>query len=130
MANRINVASQAWPPNSLPGSLSADFSQAVTVDGDVVDTGAIFLLINNTDTVTWTVTVRATVLLQGLAVSNLVGTVAAGKVAVIGPIPQNLFGQPAGANASGGNDQYRAYVDYSATGGTIANLKRAAVKYR
>lgn len=129
MANRINVTSQAWPPNSVPGGLALDFSQAVTVDGDVIDAGKVMLVINNTDSVTWTVTVPATETVQGLPVQSLTVTVAAGKVEPIGPFPKSLFGQPAGANASGGNDQGRVYVNYTSTGGTIANLKRAAVSY-
>jgi hypothetical protein len=129
MANRISVASQAFPPSGLPGVLAPSFAQAITADGDVVDTGRVMLVVNNTDSVAWTVTAVSTATVLGLTVSNFVEVVAAGKVALVGPFAASLCGQPAGANASGGNDQGRVYVNYTSSGGTLANLKRAAVNY-
>lgn len=129
MANRISVTSQAWPPNGVPGGLAVSFTQAVTADGDVIDSGRVMLLVNNTDSVAWTVTATTTATKAGLTVENLVVAVAAGKIEPIGPFPADVFSQPAGANASGGDDQGRVYVTYTSSGGTIASLKRAAVAY-
>lgn len=126
MANRISVTSQPLNPNGVSAGTTPNLT-APTADGDVVDAGRVWVLVSNTDSVTWTVTVDATKTVDGLAVSDLVATVAAGKVATVGPFPVEVFGQPAGANASGGDDRGRVYVNYTSSGGTIASLKRAAV---
>jgi hypothetical protein len=128
MANRISVASQAFPPSGEPGGLPLTLTSP-TVDGDVIDAGRVMLVVDNTDSVAWTVTATATATVSGLPVGNLVVVVAAGKIEPVGPFPATVFEQPAGANASGGNDAGRVYVTYTSSGGTIASLKRAAVSY-
>jgi hypothetical protein len=117
MANRISMATQ---PLVLAGTVVP--LTAPTVDGDVVDIGAIILMVANGSGASITVTVRSTKTVQGLTVSNNIVTVAAGTTKAI-PIPGGLFEQPAGANASGGNDQNRAYVDYS----SITSVTRGVV---
>lgn len=85
-----------------------------TVDGDVIDAGSVRLLVVNGSISSINVTVETTAVSGQLAVEDLVVAVAAGQTALIGPFPKNLFGQPAGANESGADDEGRVYVDYSA----------------
>ncbi|HEY3691255.1 MAG TPA: hypothetical protein VGL46_13265 [Pseudonocardiaceae bacterium] len=125
MANRISTVSQVWPPNGLVGGVALDYSVAVTADGDVVDAGKTQLIVTNGSGSSINVTAHATRTVKGLAVTNLVVAVAAGKTELIGPFDKDIFGQPSGANASGGDDQGRVYVDYSA----ITTVTRAVVAY-
>lgn len=117
MANRISVTSQPVVLAGLAVNLTAP-----TADGDVVDIASTMLMVDNASGASITVTVLATRTVQGLDVEDLAVTVAAGKIALI-PLPGGLFEQPAGANASGGNDQGRAYVNYS----SIGSVTRAVV---
>jgi hypothetical protein len=81
-----------------------------TVDGDVVDTGAVFLMVENTTAGPVTVTVQSPITVDGLAVAEHVRVIAAGTtefVARHGGLPRRLFGQPTGSVDAG-----RAYVDY------------------
>lgn len=98
---------------------------AVTVDGDVVDTGEVALYVSNVGASSRNVTVQTTASQDGLDVEDLVVAVAAGDTALIGPLPKRTFGQPAGANESGGDDEGRAYVDYD----TPADWESAAVSF-
>lgn len=126
MANRISTVSQVWPPvNGNPGGVALDYSVAVTADGDVVDAGRVFIVVANGSGSSINVTVAATQTVKGLAVSNMVTAVAAGKTEIIGPFPKDVFGQPSGANGSGGDDEGRVYVNYSA----ITTVTRAVVAY-
>lgn len=78
-----------------------------TVDGDIVDTGQVRIWVLNGSGGSINVTVQATATVEGLDVGDLVVPVAAGAVALIGPLPKTAFGQVSGA------DKGRAYVDYS-----------------
>lgn len=98
---------------------------APTVDGDVIDTGQVALYATNIGVGALDVTVQSTATQDGLAVVDLVVNVAAGDTVLIGPFPARTFGQPAGANESGGDDQGRAYVDYA----TPADWERAVVSF-
>lgn len=86
----------------------------VTADGDVIDVGRTVLYLVNGSGSPVNVTVLSTASQDGLDVEDLVVAVAAGTTALIGPFPKRTFGQPAGAVESGGDDQGRVYVDYSA----------------
>lgn len=86
---------------------------APTIDGDVIDAGNTALFIENVSAGPETVTVLATATQDGLALENQITTIAAGDTALLGPWPKRTFGQPAGANESGGDDEGRVYVDYS-----------------
>lgn len=92
---------------------------APTVDGDVIDSGAVFLHVNNGSAASINVTVQSPVTVDGLAVEELVVAVAAGAFKLIGPFPQRTFGQPTGSADAG-----RVYVDYSAQ----ASVTRAVLK--
>jgi hypothetical protein len=118
MMARANVTTQQVTRAGLAPALTEP-----TADGDVVDTGDVALYVTNGGGVAHTVTVLATAAQDGLDVEDLVVSVAAGATVLIGPLPKRTFGQPAGAVASGGDDQGRAYVDYA----TPADWDRAVV---
>lgn len=120
MANRVSVTSQSLAMTGLVPALTAP-----TADGDVIDGGKTFLMVDNASGAAINVTVSATASQYGLTLENLIVAVAAGTNALIGPFPLSAFAQPAGANASGGNDQGRVYVSYSAVG----SVTRAVVAY-
>lgn len=121
---RASQTSQAWGLN--PGGVAPNYTApAVSPNGDVIDAGKVMLLVKNGSGASINVTVTATATVTGLLVSNLVVPVAAAAEEIIGPFPAKTFGQPAGANQSGGNDQGRVYVDYSA----VASVTRAVVSY-
>lgn len=67
--------------------------EAPTLDGDVIPTGDVRLLVECGATGT-TVTIPTTATVDGLAVTDAGGTVAPGTVAVFGPFPHRLFAQP------------------------------------
>ena len=94
-----------------------------TVDGDVIDAGAVKLMVTNGSLASVNVTVQATAAVRGLDVEDLVVPVAAGQTALIGPFPKTVFGQPSGAVESGSDDQGRVYVNYSAQ----ADVDRAVI---
>lgn len=87
---------------------------ADVANGEVIDTGRVFLEVTNTGSASATVTVHATAVVDGLNVEDLVVTVAAGATEKIGPLSTSTFGQPTSAGA----DKGRAYVDYQ-TGSTF-----------
>jgi hypothetical protein len=122
MADRIDVTTQPLNPEGIPTGTAVTLT-APTADGDVVDAGRVWVRVTNSSEATVTVTVLATQTVQGLAVANLTAAVAAGATEDVGPLPVSVFGQPAGANASGGDDQGRVYINYSA----VASVTRAAV---
>lgn len=85
---------------------------AAAADGHVFDAGAVRLVVDNGSAGEIDVTVQATTAVAGLDVEDLVVPVAAGTTAWIGPFPKNVFGQPAGANESGSDDEGRVYVGF------------------
>lgn len=85
-----------------------------TIDGDVIDAGAVFLHVDNGGGVSINVTFRTPVQVDDLDLEELIVAVPAGGARLIGPFPKRTFGQAAGAVESGGNDAGRVYVDYSA----------------
>lgn len=121
---RASQTSQAF--GAVPGGLVPNYTApAVSPNGDVVDAGKVFVLVKNSSASSINVTVTATATVTGLAVGNMVVSVAAGAEEMIGPFPKQTFGQPNGANQSGGNDAGRVYVDYSA----VASVTRAVIAY-
>lgn len=87
--------------------------------GDVIDTGRVFLRVDNTGTAAATVTVITPIEIDGLALEDLTVSVPAGATRLIGPLSPTTFGQPAGSADAG-----RAYVDYGPTPG---DLKRGVL---
>lgn len=121
MANRISVTSQPLALSGVAVALTAP-----TVDGDVIDAGQTFLMVDNASGSSITVTALSPRTVDGvLTVGPLAVAVGAGVTKLIGPFNGSTFGQLSGANASGGNDQGRVYVNYSA----IASVTRAVVSY-
>lgn len=91
-------------------------------EGDIIDTGNVFLLVSNIGVGSVTVTVEAQAKFDGLAVTNLGPvSVAAGATKAIGPLATVTFGFPAGDV-----NQYRAFVDYT---GTPADIKRSVLSF-
>src|ERR1044072_4700994 len=86
---------------------------AAAADGHVIDAGNVRLVVNNASGSSVNVTAQATAAVGALDVEDLVVPVAAGAPAGIGPFPKTIFGQPAGANESGSDDQGRVYVNVS-----------------
>lgn len=89
-------------------------------DGDIVDTGAVALWVDNGGAAPVTVTVPSPITYDGLDLEPLVVSVPAGGFRMIGPLPARTFAQPADAPV-GAN---RALVDYSA----VASVTRAVIK--
>lgn len=81
---------------------------AASANNDVVDTGRVFLVVENGSGASITVTVHAVPTYDGLQLADQLVTVAAGKTEFIGPLSATTFGQ------ASGTDKGRAYVDYSA----------------
>ncbi|WP_320067868.1 hypothetical protein [Micromonospora sp. RTGN7] len=93
----------------------AGLSPALTVptsDGDVVDCGAVALMVDNASVGAVTVTVVSTAAQDGLDVADLAVVVPAGGTRLIGPLPHRTFGQPVSSADAG-----RAYVNYSTQSG-------------
>jgi hypothetical protein len=89
------------------------------VDGDVMDAGATFLQVHNGSGGSINVTIAATVVVDGLALANLVVAVPAGQDRLIGPFPVRTFAQEDESPDAG-----RVYVNYSAQ----ASVTRGAFK--
>jgi hypothetical protein len=90
---------------------------APTVDGDSFDAGNTRLLVQNIGASAVTVTVVTGGVAGGLDIEDLVVSVAADGVALIGPFPKTLFAQPSGTDAG------RVLATYS----TPANVLRAVI---
>lgn len=75
--------------------------------GDVIDTGRVYLEVNNTGSAAATVTVITPIEIDGLKLEDLVVSVPAGATRKIGLLAPSTFGQPAGSPDAG-----LAYVDY------------------
>jgi hypothetical protein len=110
---RVNVTTQKVTRAGLVPATTA-----VTVDGDVIDAGAVALWVNNASASPVTVTVQTPLTVDGLNLEELAVAVAAGTTKLIGPFPGRTFARPAGATDSG-----RIYVDYSAQ----TNINRAVI---
>lgn len=82
---------------------------ADVVNGEVIDCGRVVLVVNNSSGSSITVTVHATAVVDGLPVEDLVVTVPAATIKLLGPLSASTFGQ-----ASSSPDNGRAYVNYSA----------------
>lgn len=101
---RTSVTTQ---PIVKTGTLST-LAAADAVNGEVIDTGRVYLHVHNGGGAPITVTVHATVVVDGLAVTDLAVAVAAGTDMKIGPFNPTTFGRLAPST-----DATRAYVDYS-----------------
>ncbi|WP_435582919.1 hypothetical protein [Amycolatopsis thermoflava] len=104
---RTSVVTQAIVQDGMNPVLTAP-----TADGDVIDTGRVFLEVVNAGASPETATVVTPLTVEGLEVEDLVVTIPAGGAARVGPISRKLFGQPVGSPDVG-----RAYVNYSSVSG-------------
>lgn len=114
---RIDVTTQEITMDGLKPAMTAP-----NADGDVVDTGGVFLLVVS-DTTPVDVTVQSPIVVGGLDVEELVVNVPVDPVpTLIGPLPKRLFGRPSTDPSA---DVGRAYVNYSVQAG----VTRAAVSF-
>lgn len=88
---------------------------APTVDGDVIDCGAVMVFLENTTGAPVNVTVESPLTVDGLDVEDLVVAVPANDFVLVGSLPARTFGRPSGT------DKGRAYVNYA----TPAAIRRA-----
>ncbi|PXY17348.1 hypothetical protein [Prauserella flavalba] len=86
------------------------------VDGDVIDTGRLFLVVDNASGASLTVAVQTPVTVDGLDLEELAVAVPDGETRYIGPLSPSTFGRPVGSPDAG-----RAYVDYT---GTLTGVTR------
>lgn len=100
---RVSVTTQQIDKTGTAPTLTAP-----TIDGDVIDTGRVFLWVDNSGATAVTVTVLTPVQVDALDVDDLAVSVPAGGARLIGPLRPSTFGRPAGDPDAG-----RAYVDYS-----------------
>lgn len=114
---RVSLTAQQITRDGLVPALTAP-----TVDGDVVDSGLVALMVTNNGAAAHTVTVQSPVTIDGLAVEELTVSVAAGSTVLVGPFPRRTFGQPVGSA-----DEGRVYVDYDT--GSDADLVRGVVSF-
>jgi hypothetical protein len=91
---------------------------APVADGDIVDAGRARLLVIAGATPT-TVSIPTPATVNGLAVADAGGTVAANTARWFGPFPARLFAQPADAVVGAG----RVLVDYS----SVATVTRSVL---
>jgi hypothetical protein len=83
-------------------------------DGHKFDnTGEEFVAVKNNGAAPHIVTVPTPRTVEGLAVSELTNTVAAGATELMGPFTPGTFNQPSGA------DRGKVYVDYDASPGEL-----------
>lgn len=114
MAPRTSVTTQTISRAGLNVAMSAP-----SVDGDIIDAGAVFLEVLNGSGSPITVTVQTPGTVEGLAVADLAVTVPAAGNRRIGPFP-GVFKQAPDAVVGPG----QVLVDYSA----ITSVTRAVVK--
>lgn len=119
---RVSVTTEQIVRDGLVPTLAAP-----TIDGDVIDSGAVALMVTNNGVGAHTVTAQSPVTVDGLAVAELIVSVAAGETRLIGPFPKRTFGQPTGAVESGSDDSGRVYVDYDA--GSETDVVRTVVAF-
>ncbi|MEU0467212.1 hypothetical protein ABZ215_24695 [Amycolatopsis sp. NPDC006131] len=111
---RTSVATQQIVKTGLAPALTAPVA-----DGDIIDTGLVFLQVTNGGGSPVTVTVQATVEVDGLDLEDLVVSVPAAGTRLIGPLSSSTFGRP-----NGTADAKRAYVDYS----SVTDVTRGVFK--
>jgi len=111
---RVDVTTQRIVNTGLAPTLTAP-----TVDGDVIDSGAVAVYVTNGSGGSINVTAQTPATQSGLAVAESVVAVAAGATRLIGPFPKGTFGQLSGA------DEGQVYIDYSAQ----ASVTRAVVGF-
>lgn len=109
---RTSVVTQKITRAGLAPALTA-----VTVDGDIIDSGPVILHVANAGGAAVTVTVQTPITVDGIALTDLAVSVPAGQAREIGPFPDRTFRQPAAAPVGAG----RVLVDYSA----ITSVTRA-----
>lgn len=102
---RTSVVTQNFVRTGLVEALAP-----AVIAGEIIDGGNTALVVNNGGGAPITVTVTSTYTQDGLALANLVVTVAAGVTRRIGPFPSRTFVQPSTAVEGAG----RVLVDYSA----------------
>ncbi|MBN6037476.1 hypothetical protein [Amycolatopsis sp. 195334CR] len=102
---RLSPATQAIVRTGLAPALTAPNG-----DGDIIDTGRVFLEVANGGGSPITVTVVSTAEVDGLPVEDLEVSVPAAGRRLIGPFAKTTFGQPAGDANVG-----KAFVNYSGT---------------
>jgi hypothetical protein len=111
---RVSVATQKIVNTGLAPAMTAP-----TVDGDVIDSGAVAVMVTNASGGSINVTAQTPATQAGLAVAESITAVAAGATKLIGPFPKGTFGRTSGA------DQGRVYIDYSSQ----ASVTRAVVGF-
>lgn len=84
-------------------------------NGNIVDTGRVFLHVHNPTGASINVTVTPPGQIANMNIGPLIVAVPAAGDVMIGPLDPSVFGQPASSV-----DKTRAYVSYSATGLTGA----------
>lgn len=105
---RVDVATEQITSSGLVPNLTEP-----TVDGDVIDSGRVALLVENTTAGTVNATAQTPLQLDGdLDLAERQFAIPAGAIGLIGPFAKRYYGQPAGASESGGDDEGRVYVDY------------------
>ncbi|MGA6164307.1 hypothetical protein [Amycolatopsis magusensis] len=100
---RLSPATQPIARSGLTPALTAP-----NADGDIIDTGRVFLEVANGGGSPITVTVISTAEVDGLPVEDLEVSVPAAGRKLIGPFAKTTFGQPSSDPNAG-----KALVDYS-----------------
>ncbi|GAA2817465.1 hypothetical protein [Kribbella solani] len=111
---RTDVATQKIVGTGLAPNMTQP-----TVDGDVIDSGSVAVMVTNGSGASINVTAQTPAKSAGLDVAENIVAVAAGATQLIGPFPKGTYGQPSGA------DEGRVYIDYSAQ----ASVTRAVVGF-
>lgn len=111
---RVDVTTQKIVGTGLAPNMTAP-----TADGDVIDSGAVAVMVTNGSAGSINVTVQTPATQAGLAVAEQIVAVAGSATKLIGPFPKGTYGQPSG------DDEGRVYVDYSAQ----ASVTRAVVGF-
>ncbi|GAB3812092.1 hypothetical protein [Kribbella italica] len=92
---------------------------APTAEGDVIDNGAVALMVVNGSGAPINVTVQTPAKQSGLDVEERIVAVAAGATELIGPFPKSTYGRTSAPDVG------QVYVDYSAQ----LSVTRAAVGF-
>jgi hypothetical protein len=103
MAPRVVVATQKIVGTGLSVAMTAP-----TVDGDVMDAGAVDLIVTNGSGAPITVTIQTPATQSGLDVAENIVTVPAAGTKHIGPFAQSTYARPSAP------DKGKVYVNYSA----------------
>jgi hypothetical protein len=111
---RVSVTTQKIVGSGLAPALTGP-----TADGDVIDSGAVALMVTNGSGGSINVTVQTPATQSGLAVAEQIVAVGAGATKLIGPVPAGTYARPSGL------DEGRVYVDYSSQ----TSITRAVVGF-